>query len=384
MPLAVDADDQAALATALRDVDAVVNALPYRYAAPVARVAAARHVHYFDLTEDVASTAAIRELDDGARAVLMPQCGLAPGLIGVIGHQLLDGFDEPRALKLRVGALPRYPVNALRYNLTWSTDGLINEYINPCEAIVDARRVTTAALEGYERLLIDGIEYEAFNTSGGLGTLAHTLSAPRAGRPALRQLDYKSLRYPGHHAIMRTLLGDLALADRRDLLKQILEHAVPHTQQDVVVMLACASGLRGGVLSERVWSRHLHGGVVAGMPMTAIQLTTAVGVCAALQCVREGGAPSRGFVSQEQIDATRLLGNRFGRLLDLRAAPAGHGRSGGSTPVGSAVLASGSPVFPAAGLPGVSDTPAEGAGAQYFGAGDDDGKLGGTRVDAMV
>ena len=77
-------------------------------------------------------------------------------------------------LQLRVGALPRYPQGALRYAMTWSTEGLINEYCNPCDAIVQGRRTSVPALDGLETLLIDGVEYEAFNTSGGLGTLPQT------------------------------------------------------------------------------------------------------------------------------------------------------------------------------------------------------------------
>ena len=78
---------------------------------------------------------------------------------------------------MRVGALPQFPTNALNYNLTWSTDGLINEYCNPCEAIHEGKLIEVLPLEGIEQFSLDGITYEAFNTSGGLGTLCETLPA---------------------------------------------------------------------------------------------------------------------------------------------------------------------------------------------------------------
>ena len=139
-------DNGASLQAAIAGRFAVLNALPFHRAVPVATLCAAAGVHYFDLTEDVASTQAIRALAANARSVLMPQCGLAPGFIGIVGHDLARRFDTLHTLRMRVGALPRYPQGALRYNLTWSTEGLINEYCNPCEAIVDGVRTTVPPL----------------------------------------------------------------------------------------------------------------------------------------------------------------------------------------------------------------------------------------------
>ena len=114
-------------------------------------------------------------------------------------------FDELRSVKLRVGALPQHPNNVLKYSLTWSTEGLINEYGNPCEAIVDGQLVEAAPLEGLEEIEIDGTLYEAFNTSGGLGSLGETYGTARDS------MNYKTMRYPGHCAQMRLLMNDLKL-----------------------------------------------------------------------------------------------------------------------------------------------------------------------------
>ncbi|WP_354681492.1 saccharopine dehydrogenase C-terminal domain-containing protein [Cupriavidus plantarum] len=312
-----DPTDAAACAALLTGATAVLNALPFHAAVGVATVAARLGVHYFDLTEDVAATHAIGALAEGARAVLMPQCGLAPGFIGVVGHdlarQFLDG-GELLDLRMRVGALPRYPDNALKYNLTWSTEGLINEYCNPCEAIVDGRRVELPALEGLESFAVDGIEYEAFNTSGGLGTLPETL----AGRA--RHVDYKSIRYPGHCAQMKLLLNDLRLRERRDWLRDIFERAIPVTEQDVVIVFASATGYRGGntgsakgPLTQASFSARIGGMDTPQGHVNAIQLTTAAGICTALDLVIQGELPQAGFVRQEAIPLDRFLANRFGQ-----------------------------------------------------------------------
>ena len=308
---------------AMRGQYAVLNALPFHLAIPVATQAAACGVHYFDLTEDVASTHAIRGLAAGARSVLMPQCGLAPGFIGIVGNELARRFDELHDLKMRVGALPRYPQGALRYNLTWSTEGLINEYINPCEALVDGEPRQMQALQGLESFALDGIEYEAFNTSGGLGTLAQTW----AGRA--RNVDYKSIRYPGHCAILRLLLDELQLRQRRELLRQIFDEAIPATRQDVVVVFASATGLQRGRLVQESYSARIVGATVARHALTAIQLTTAAGICCALDLVAEGVLPQAGFVAQERIGLGDFLANRFGRHCREQAAREPSGASEG-------------------------------------------------------
>src|ERR1700712_375056 len=114
----VDSADAGATRAALEGFDALVNALPYYLAVNVAAAAKAAGVHYFDLTEDVRATQAIRSLADGAARVFMPQCGLAPGFVGIAAHELVKRFSHVREVKMRVGALPEFPTNALKYNLT--------------------------------------------------------------------------------------------------------------------------------------------------------------------------------------------------------------------------------------------------------------------------
>ena len=247
--LVLDVADQVALERALAGQWAVLSAAPFHLTIKIAEAARAAGVHYLDLTEDVAASQRIRALADGASTAFIPQCGLAPGFISIVAADLAARFERLDTVRMRVGALPAYPSNALNYNLTWNTEGVINEYIEPCEAIVDGRRVMVPALEEREEFALDGVLYEAFNTSGGLGTLCETL----AGK--VRTLNYRTIRYPGHAAIMKALLHDLRLAARRDVLKDILENAVPSTLQDVVIIFVTVAGWREGRLVQETYAR---------------------------------------------------------------------------------------------------------------------------------
>jgi saccharopine dehydrogenase-like NADP-dependent oxidoreductase len=295
------------MAKALEGHRAVVNALPYHLAVDVARAAVAAGCHYFDLTEDVAATREIKRIANGASTVLMPQCGLAPGFIGIVARHMTKSFSTLDEVKMRVGALPAFPTNALKYNLTWSVDGLINEYCHPCEAIHDGKRIEVLPMEGLEHFSLDGTEYEAFNTSGGLGTLCETLDGQ------VRTLDYKTVRYPGHRDLMCMLLEDLQLKTDQDTLKGIMRRSMPATMQDVVLVFVTVSGLRAGTLMQEVFARKIFAERDGPEPLSAIQITTAAGICAAVDLVREGKLPQRGFVRQEEVDLPSFLANRFGR-----------------------------------------------------------------------
>ena len=305
----LDARDGAALARHLvaHPADAVISSLPYYCNVGVAEAARKAGAHYFDLTEDVAVTRAVRRLADGADQAFVPQCGLAPGFISIAANALIGHFDELRSVKLRVGALPQHPNNVLKYSLTWSTEGLINEYGNPCEAIYDGRATEVAPLEGLEEIEIDGTLYEAFNTSGGLGSLGDTY-----GQRA-QSMDYKTIRYPGHCAQMRLLMNDLKLNHDRATLKRVLENAVPQTLQDVVVVYVAVTGRQDGELREENYVSKIYPQLIAGRLWSAIQVTTAAGVAAVADLVLGHPGRYRGFVRQEDFRLVDVLDNRFGR-----------------------------------------------------------------------
>jgi saccharopine dehydrogenase-like NADP-dependent oxidoreductase len=305
----LDASDKEALTRHVQEHKpiALVSSLPYFCNVVVAEVARDEGLHYFDLTEDVAVTEQVREIAAGASTAFVPQCGLAPGFISIAANELIQHFDSLRAVKLRVGALPQHPNNVLKYSLTWSTDGVINEYGNLCKAIVDGEEVDVLPLEGLESIEIDGKKYEAFNTSGGLGSLAETYG------DRVNTMNYKTIRYPGHCEQMRLLMNGLKLNHDRGTLKRILENAVPQTLQDVVIIYAAVNGMQDGELREENYVNKVYPQVVAGRLWSAIQITTAAGICSVIDLVLADPTRYRGFVAQEQFRLQDILDNRFGR-----------------------------------------------------------------------
>jgi saccharopine dehydrogenase-like NADP-dependent oxidoreductase len=305
----IDAGDPRQLAAALQGRDAVISALSYLHNPLVAQAALDAGASYFDLTEDISTTHRVREIAGSARSgqIFMPQCGLAPGFVSIVAQQLTEEFESLDTVYMRVGALPQFPSNALMYNLTWSTDGLINEYCNLCEAIHHGRRINVLPLEGIENFSLDGVRYEAFNTSGGLGTLCDSLDS------RVRELNYKTIRYQGHRDLMTFLVNDLRLSERREILKDILENAIPVTFQDVVVVFCTASGQRNGQLVQVSDARKIYGQTIDGEAWSAIQITTAAGACAVVDLFFAGQLSGTGLVRQEQVRLPDFLDNRFGK-----------------------------------------------------------------------
>ncbi len=289
--------------------DAVISCLPYFYNAAVAAVARAHHLHYFDLTEDVAVTGCVKAISEGADRAFLPQCGLAPGFISIVTNDLIGHFESIDQVKMRVGALPVHPSNALKYSLTWSTDGLLNEYGNVCIGIEGGEEVHLRPLEGYETIELDGLLYEAFNTSGGLGTLADSY------RGRVRTMNYKTLRYPGHCEKIQFLMNDLKLNEDRETLKRILERAIPQTHQDVVLVYAAVTGTRQGELFEETYVKKVYPRTMLGRTWSAIQVTTASSLCAVLDLVLAKPSAYRGFIRQEHFPLRDVLDNRFGECF---------------------------------------------------------------------
>lgn len=307
--LKVDARNGSSLAKALRGTDLVVNSCPHFMNLFIARAARKVGVSYIDLSEDVKTGEQIKRLARGTSGYFVPRCGVAPGFIQIVAGHMTRPYDHVERASLCVGALPENPTNALKYNLTWSTDGLINEYGNPCEGIENGEFKMLQPLEGYERLIVDGTEYEAFNTSGGLGTLAHT------AKDKMRNLTYKTLRYVGHRDLMKFLLFDLKLNEYRAILKQVLESAVPATDQDLVVVLCSVEGKKNGILTQQTYTKTVRHGDLFGRHWSAIQLITASSAASVADLVLTERLPHKGYVRQEEIDFGDFCSTPFGKLF---------------------------------------------------------------------
>jgi saccharopine dehydrogenase-like NADP-dependent oxidoreductase len=285
--------------------DAVVSAAPFYLNRSISCACARAGRSYFDLTEDVEATRFVRGLAVGKNLTFMPQCGLAPGAVNIIGSGLAHSLKTVRSLEMRVGALPLSAGNQMKYYLSWSTAGLINEYCQFGEALYQGQRIQTAPLDGVERLTIDGVEYEAFNTSGGVATMCETF------QDRIADLNFKTLRYPGHRDLMKFLLYDLNLYQKRDVLTQIFDQEVPLTFSDVVVVYANSVGNNDVGLIQRSFVKKIYAGAVFGRPLSAIQLSTAAGVAAVLELFARGELPV-GFVKQESISLEQFFSTQWG------------------------------------------------------------------------
>jgi saccharopine dehydrogenase (NAD+, L-lysine-forming) len=311
----MDVTDPAVLRALFGDVDAVISCLPYYLNAVVATAAHSAGVHYLDLTEDVATSRTIRQLAESSDTIFMPRCGLAPGFICVVGSGLAAGLETVERIELRVGALPRSPNNALGYACNWSPAGIINEYLNDCEQLRGGQPVSVPPLSDLEPLLIDGARYEAFTTSGGLGTMCDTF----AGR--VESLDYKTIRYPGHCELMRFMLQELGLGRRREEAVRLLADAYPPVRDDLVIVYAAAEGTGAGRRVREEFVRVYLPQVVAGSARTAIAWTTAAGAVGMLELLSQGSLPDSGFVCQEDVSLDAFLATSAGQML-ARVPPA--------------------------------------------------------------
>ena len=297
-----DAGDIKQVKTFLLGLDAVISAGPFAVNKNIAQIAAEESIGYFDLTEDVETTEYIRNLE--SKSILMPQCGLAPGAINICASGMMEEFDSVNEVLMRVGALPRFTTNEMSYYLSWSTNGLINEYCNEADAIYEGKAVKLMPLEGAEKLVIEGESFEAFNTSGGCATMCETYA------DKVENLTYKTIRYPGHLNHMKFLFNDLHLKKNKDILEKLFDKEVPRTKNDVIIFFVKVSGLIDGVLQEKTYLRKIYG----NEKFSAIQLTTASGVCSVLKIFLDGKLNSKGFTKQESLSWKDFLDNKFGEV----------------------------------------------------------------------
>jgi saccharopine dehydrogenase-like NADP-dependent oxidoreductase len=326
--LKIDASDLAAVRQALTGKQYVICMLPYQLVGSIPAIANELGVHYFDVTEDVAATDNVRRLHDQgqAKVALVPQCGLAPGYIAIAANHVSKDFDQIHELTLRVGALPQFPTNALKYNVTWSAAGLINEYCEPCNVMLNGQMMKTPALEGLEHFSFEGVEYEAFYTSGGVGSLIESLKTTGKTGPNTT-IAYKTIRYPGHRDLMKFLLEDLRLGlkhaeptrggrtfDRAAAI-DLVDTTIPRTLQDVVVIFVNCVGLKNGRRHQVNLKTIVRAQELFGRVWPAIESTTAAGVCAMVDMHREGKLPAKtGFIRQESVSLDQFHSTIFGQV----------------------------------------------------------------------
>ena len=304
----LDTSSEDELGKAFASVDAVLSCLPYHLNKGVANAAHKAGIHYFDLTEDVPTTNHIIELSKTSKGLMAPQCGLAPGFVGIVGASKVAQFDKCRSLKMRVGALPQNPTGLMGYAFNWSPEGVVNEYLNDCEVIEGGVRKLVSAMEWIETIYIDGVKLEAFTTSGGLGTMCDTYLGK------VDNIDYKTMRYPGHMELMNFYFHELMMRDHRELAGKLLTHAKPPVDDDVVYIHVAAEGEINGQLLRREFVRAYKPIEIGGKSRTAIAWTTSASVVSVIEMVRDDILPQQGFLKQEDIPLDAFLKTRTGRL----------------------------------------------------------------------
>jgi lysine 6-dehydrogenase len=323
---AVDASDEQAVARLVAGHDVCVSAAPYRYNVALARAAIAAGAHFVDMGGNNDVVAAELALDGEAKAAgvaVVPDLGLAPGMTNVLAASLVGRLDEPEALHLRVGGLPQRPEPPLNYALVFSPYGLINEYAEPCLALRGGEVVTLPPLTEVETLEVAPLgRLEAFHTSGGASTLPRTY----CGR--LAELDYKTIRYPGHCAAIKPLF-DLGLASEeevtvgevkvkpRDLFAERLVTALPEGRDDLVVVRCRAAGRRAGELKTASYELIDYADAATGL--TAMQRTTGFPVAVVASFLASGRIKKAGaFPPEVIVEPGPFVEALRARGLDLR------------------------------------------------------------------
>jgi len=281
----------------------IINALPFHQNINLFKDCFENGVPYFDLSEDDALDKFIDSLKTTNLSFTMPHCGLAPGMSTVIANDLLRVTTNPKNIKIRVGALSQNAANKLRYYTSWSGEGLVNEYLGDCQVLENGKYNTVDALSGYEKITLDGREYEAFNTSGGLGTFAKSLD----GKYDSLNLNYKTLRRIGHHDYVDFLFNDLKIP-QQDLTN--IFRRIPKTRKDAVILYASASS--EGMDDEQTYLKVFRPTTINGRFLTAIEYTTAIGLLVMVELYLTKKIPQEGYVRQEDVLLCDALKTTFG------------------------------------------------------------------------
>ncbi len=295
----------------LDQADIILDCLPGNQAPRIARLAKKHRLHYVNLTEYVKETNEVIEIARDAKMGYILQAGLAPGFINVLANGLYHQFckdykvEKVNTIHMKVGALTQNAYPPYFYGFTWSPVGVATLYVKPARIIRNYETTIKASLTERSRIILYGIEYEEDLTSGGAADLTEAL----AGKT--RELDYKTLRYPGHYDWIEGILRHIPHGeDRVQKLQQRMEESIPAVEHDVVVIYASVSGKdqrgRLRILESYYMIHPFH---IAGKVLRAIQATTAAGLCECARMLLMGGY--FGCILQSQIDPQDYLQGPF-------------------------------------------------------------------------
>jgi lysine 6-dehydrogenase len=319
----LDVADGIRTAELMAEHDAAISCVNYWYNEELSKIAIRTRTSFCDLGGNnyvVDKQLALDEEAGNAGVSIIPDCGLAPGMVSVLAAHGADRFDELDEIHIRVGGLPQHPEPPLDYQLVFSVEGLINEYIEKARVIRDRKIVEVESMTEVESLSFKGFPpLEAFQTSGGTSTLPDTFT----GR--LKELDYKTIRYAGHCEKFKTMI-DLGLCSSeplkvngtevapRKVFGRLLEEQLPADGPDYVLVRLEFVGSRN---EERV--RLFYDIVDKYDEMTglsAMMRTTSFPASIIAQMMAAGDVKRRGATPQELvIDPERFVSELARRAI---------------------------------------------------------------------
>lgn len=299
----------------LASCNIILDCLPGSLAPRMARYALQNNCHYANLTEYVNETEQIKLMAHNANTAFVLQTGLAPGFINILACQQYNEFSEKfgvkilDSMKMKVGALSKHATSPHFYAFTWSPIGVATEYLRDAYIVRDFKKITVPALSGRENIIIAGDEYEDNFTSGGAADL------PEAFSGKIKDLDYKTLRYPGHYAWVESALTTIPSDENSiKVLEQIMLNNIPSVENDVVVIYASVQGKdKFGRIRRRESSYKIYPTYVGNKKLRAIQTTTASAICEVARMLSENDW--KGPIFQSMIPPSDFLNGPFIRSV---------------------------------------------------------------------
>ncbi len=304
----IEADSFYKLKPLFKKVSGVISAVPYDYNVYLTELAIENGAHFVDLGGNNAVVERQFRLDQKARennVGIVPDCGLAPGMTSIVAAYVMDQLARVDDVKIRVGGLPLTPKTPLKYKIVFSVHGLINEYIEPSVIVEDGKIKTVESMTGLETLEFPHPfgKLEAFYTSGGVSTMPQTFVKD------VINLDYKTIRYPGHASLMKALI-DLGFTDKkaefeldnksmktRAAFEAMLNSLLQYESDDVVLIRVEATGQKEGGEKTIVYQAIEYADKKNNL--TAMMRTTAFPASIILQMLIEGKIKNRGVLKQE-------------------------------------------------------------------------------------
>lgn len=293
------------------DCDIVLDCLPGSQAPRIAGMAKEYNMHYANLTEYVKETNDIIEIAKGANQGFVLQTGLAPGFINILGNQLYQQFcseyqvEKVKEVSMKVGALTRHAEAPHFYGFTWSPIGVATEYLKDCIVVRNGKKRLLPALSERATIIIDGITYEDNLTSGGAADLPDYLEGK------VENLDYKTLRYPGHYQWVANTVAKIPDSeDRARKLQEVMQENIPSVEDDIVIVYASVKGHdHKGVLRAIEASYSIEPVYIGKKKLKAIQATTAAPLCEVARMLLTGSWS--GAIFQSQIDTKEFMNGPF-------------------------------------------------------------------------